>query len=789
MKYDKMRNVDVVTVGDTSNDTIVSTIKDVNIDFVLELASSGIYKRPLESFIREIVSNAVDANVENNVDDPVLITIYKDLIDDTYNIKIQDKGKGMDPEFIKKTYMSIFESTRRKSNDFYGLYGAGSKSPLAYKDEYNIVTIVNGIKYKWLVYKGENRPEATLISQENTDESSGTTVIVELEKQFFINTYNIRNFIGKLKSELGYFNSVFLKFENIHFYLTNNKWNNDYKIYYNDIFKIRSDNEDRQFNKLKICIGEVSYPFDKTLLSKSSLIEDKSFLNKIENLPIGLNFKIGDLKVIPSREDIKYTNDDIIAINNKLKELKIWFFDKIKDKIFFKKGDSFIKYYNNVIDRNNSGKATILYITEDTKLYVNNGLIDSIIDPKVIKKIVDGVKIFFTNCNVYTLHRVLNLRHISYHNEYKYYRSITKNNCRLKYENRDLSDKPSLNSFYSTKTVVTSYIEIFSDRKKIYKACKSLKQIFNIKDIKIAYGIYKDIIKELKETIPAFGNFVSEEEENLYNEYLSDKINQAKLEYEANKQQRQYRKKYLLDNDRIKHYFNDLTKNKYAIILVIKSDDFNSYNAHDRNTIYWFFQKSNNNRKLLVLNKTNYDMFNKAKDLFNSNVTIYYDFKDAIRCNRLKRLFNYFLFYKELNKIKYDYNLYEDRANDVINSIKSISDYHSEMLNIYVQRINKYKCNNIYHEDKNNPSNFIKIIKKYNKLTKKQKKIISVLNKNVNKYLFIRTHFDRSFPIANVYKLAKICNLGKLNSFQTIKKLIENEKKTLKEKYQKFNKS
>lgn len=178
----------------------------------------------------------------------------------------------------------------------------GSKSPLSYSDVFFIRTRYNGIEYNYMLRKGENGPALDVISEEPTIEKNGTEI------KIYLNTENdIRLFRTACEKQLAYFNNVYFSY--------NTYVNNEYQI-------IKGDNwiattKDKPYFGLHLCHGTVAYPIDWNILEMSSI-----------DLPIALQFEIGELDVIQTREDVKYTPRTKEAILVKIDKLREEFKDR-----------------------------------------------------------------------------------------------------------------------------------------------------------------------------------------------------------------------------------------------------------------------------------------------------------------------------------------------------------------------------------------------------------------------------------------------------------------------------
>jgi hypothetical protein len=305
---------------------VKSTIADKDLGLALTMVSKNLYSDPIGSFIRELTSNAVDANVDANIDEPVLIKIYKETDDDidSYYIEFRDNGTGMSEETFKDIYMSWFNSDKRDNNDKMGGWGLGSKSPLAYVSHFEIITRYNGIKYEYSLTNEGVNPTAKLLNKSETEEPNGTTVKVAIANEDDVYKVN-----QAAERQLAYFNNVYVRDE-IYYY------DNNFKIYNKGKWQIRTGK--RPFSTMHICLGQVAYPINWEVLDIEPI-----------RVPVALNFNVGDLPVTLSREEINYTDATKELIKSRIQEMEDEIQSMYADCL---STDNFFEFYGFVRDRN-----------------------------------------------------------------------------------------------------------------------------------------------------------------------------------------------------------------------------------------------------------------------------------------------------------------------------------------------------------------------------------------------------------------------------------------------------
>ena len=284
---------EVETIGEGK--VIEAGISADSLSFVFELFSKGIYANPHNSIIRELVSNAYDANKDANIDDVTVIDLK--IIGSMYVLFIEDKGSGISPDGMIK-YMQWFDSSKRLTQNAIGGFGIGGKSPLSLFDYYNLTTVHKGIEYSYLISKGTKKPECTLLSSLPTTKRNGTVVSFEFENPYYGDAHLVK-FRKAINEELKYFSGIYVASPLLDYL-------NDYEILEYETFKFNSKYHTNTIDILHCCLGQVTYPIDFSKINRQSI-----------TLPFALKFDIGDLDVFPNRETLIYSEKTIQKLQKK----------------------------------------------------------------------------------------------------------------------------------------------------------------------------------------------------------------------------------------------------------------------------------------------------------------------------------------------------------------------------------------------------------------------------------------------------------------------------------------
>lgn len=293
-------------------------IDTTDINMIMDMVSSQIYSDKPGSIIRELVSNSLDSSIESGNNTPVLASLKNN--NGQWQFIAEDTGVGISEEVIENVIKKYFCSTKRNSENLLGHKGLGFKSPLSYKDYFQFQCRKDGVEILCMMRKGEKENEIDYIYQKETTEPNGVKVIVD------VNYYDRQEFSRKMRTQLIYFDNVYIQDDY-------NSFDNTYKIYKNDLFSYSKLCSDK---KLHLNFAGVYYPLDF----------DKLEISRID-VPVAINISLTDgITPIISRESIEYTSYAKEFLKNKIKLIADYFVTEYnKNEIEF---ESFIKAKNSI---------------------------------------------------------------------------------------------------------------------------------------------------------------------------------------------------------------------------------------------------------------------------------------------------------------------------------------------------------------------------------------------------------------------------------------------------------
>jgi len=141
---------------------------------LIDTLSNKLYKHPIRAIIRELVSNAIDANTAKGVSEPIKLHLPTRTEPEFY---VEDFGIGMDEDTIYNVYTQYGNSTKNNSNEQIGGLGLGSKTPFAYTTQFTVESGMGIVRKTYTAFKDEEGyPQMTPPLAEVESDKSGTKV-------------------------------------------------------------------------------------------------------------------------------------------------------------------------------------------------------------------------------------------------------------------------------------------------------------------------------------------------------------------------------------------------------------------------------------------------------------------------------------------------------------------------------------------------------------------------------------------------------------------------------------
>lgn len=266
----------------------------------------NLYQDKIGTPVKEIISNARDANRENNRCDSDIDIELSNL-----ELSITDHGKGMSPELMENVVTNFGSSTKTGTNELNGGFGIGMKSPLCRVNQFKVDTRIDGIEYNYIIAKNGDNLELNLISQNKTNKPTGTTVRIPMK---FHSGYT------KDEEQKAYKQAVI---NTVLFWEKRPRFN--YTIPEIDLYRLtdnsfRLPNKNRYYRDSSITVvidgmfykysnNEFYYaPYDWAMQRGSDII---------------LKFNTGDIKIHETRERIEPTEKQLTLIKTMLRKVDI----------------------------------------------------------------------------------------------------------------------------------------------------------------------------------------------------------------------------------------------------------------------------------------------------------------------------------------------------------------------------------------------------------------------------------------------------------------------------------
>ncbi len=269
--------------------------------FMFNTLRKEIYTNPVDSTVREVISNAIDSQVPNNKKDvPITIILNEQLV-------VKDSGTGITPEKMVMI-ASYGESDKRESNDQVGAFGLGFKSPFSIADQFVVSTIYEQNNSRWSInYVCSLDDKGGRIYPLNepspTKEKTGTTIKIPIKKEY---QDTVKASIVKYCSYL----------------------NPRPKVYFNDNSQVEWPKVVEETDLFVLYDSPQNYNILYNMIPYKVYISN--YPNYVNNIP-GLiyKFNIGELELPASRETIRVTT----TLNNKIRSSFNFYKDYVKKKV------------------------------------------------------------------------------------------------------------------------------------------------------------------------------------------------------------------------------------------------------------------------------------------------------------------------------------------------------------------------------------------------------------------------------------------------------------------------
>lgn len=315
----------------TTKESNVVTIHNSAISHIILSLTKNLYTFPEKAFLRETISNAYDANVENGKkDSPIIIrTPVRGAIE------IQDFGKGITKERFEEIYTKLGNSSKRDTNDQIGKWGYGRFAALSVSNNVFITTRPgDGYAYVYNMYIDEENIKIDLCTTTKDDGSTGTTIRVYMNEE--CSWWFWSEIAAHLKSYYGFFDNILVDFKQE--YTKDSQVNaSSYALYslerYHNYIKLKKEEcltehfgffksysiskESYDEYMSSILVGNLIYKsplkvyYDSNYGYSTYTHYIPSIPNHCTASPIIVRFNIGDVEFIPSREQVKNINISI----------------------------------------------------------------------------------------------------------------------------------------------------------------------------------------------------------------------------------------------------------------------------------------------------------------------------------------------------------------------------------------------------------------------------------------------------------------------------------------------
>ena len=308
-----------------------------NTEVVIDILTSKLYSSPVYTTCQELLSNALDSTLERSkylkvsecsgTSNPSRIKISLPGVFSN-KLVIRDYGLGLSEEDLCSKYTQIGYSSKRSTNDYIGSFGIGRLSPFSFCNSFGVKSYYDGVSYSYLVYKDNGSIRLTHISTISTEEPNGLEVSVAIPSDYIsrVSEY-VRRLVTFFPEDIrpdifDYPDDLEIKEHEIYFGSDKSKgfWVEGPEYFSTSEYKEQKRASGFKTRLIKYC---ESTEFHSNVVC--GYIPYK--LDKFGSFKFCLFYKVGELKISPSREQISEDSYDLIR---KDIELLTIYLDKTK---------------------------------------------------------------------------------------------------------------------------------------------------------------------------------------------------------------------------------------------------------------------------------------------------------------------------------------------------------------------------------------------------------------------------------------------------------------------------
>lgn len=143
---------------------------------------TNLYSDPEGAVVREYLTNALDAQIEAQENNPNYVWRPIEVTTPSHfskEYKVRDFGTGMNSDDLRDIYSKYGKSTKENTNTQTGMLGLGSKCALTYTGQFTITGYKNGVRTTAIVSKDEQDiPSFLIVDTAGTTEPNGVLISV-----------------------------------------------------------------------------------------------------------------------------------------------------------------------------------------------------------------------------------------------------------------------------------------------------------------------------------------------------------------------------------------------------------------------------------------------------------------------------------------------------------------------------------------------------------------------------------------------------------------------------------